>query len=165
MLLCAACDQPLTEPLRLLPEVPERPRHDGRENSDGSRHAPSTMPRGTYAVDPEPVGAPYVPHPDPEWTGPAQPGHLSMADPDGPGDLISAGPRDTLIVHPEDTRGRLTPHPDPDADELGCCGAPGRKGPNEVCGACGAVVATRFSECYGTHGTHFLPDAVRVAAP
>ncbi|MEU5597817.1 hypothetical protein [Streptomyces sp. NPDC020298] len=158
VLVCAACGRRLSEPLRLLPVLPERPEHDGRKNPDGSRHAPSTVPRGTYAVDPQPSGAPYVPHPDPEWMGAAVPG-VAVSDPDGPGCLMSAGPRDTLVVHPEDTRGLLEPNPA--CTEFGCCGPPGRNGPNWVCPGCGAEVATLFADCYGPYETHFLPDAVR----
>jgi hypothetical protein len=162
VLMCAACGNRLTEPLRLLPEVPPRPEYDGRKNPDGSRRAPSTVPRGAYVVDPEPCGAPYVPHPDPDWSGPAHPGDVCLDDPDGKGCLVSVGPRDTLVVHPVDTSGYLSDNPA--TVEFGCCGEPGREGPNRVCGACGAVVATLFSECYGVHEMHFLPDAVRVAA-
>ncbi|MCH5674330.1 hypothetical protein [Streptomyces gilvus] len=162
VLIRAAREARLTEPPRALPDVPPRPEYDSAKNPDGSRRAPATVPRGTYAVDPEPCGAPYVPHPDPEWCGTAHPGNACMGDPDGPGFLISAGPRDTLVVHPEDTRGWLSDNPA--LEEIGCCGAPGREGPNEVCGGCGVVVATLFSDCAGPYETHFLPGAVRVAA-
>ncbi|MGW2723266.1 hypothetical protein [Streptomyces sp. NPDC001492] len=162
VLICAACGGRLTEPLRPLLEVPARPEYDGSKGADGVRRAPATMPRGTYAVDPEACGAPYVPHPDPEWAGIAHPGNSWMGDPDGPGFLVSAGPRDTLVVHPGDTRGYLAQNPA--FQEIGCCGPPGREGPNEVCGACGAVVATLFADCTGPYETHFLPDAVRVTA-
>ena len=161
VLTCAACGSRLTEPLRLLPEVPPRPEFDGRKGPDGSRHAPPTVPRGTYAVDPEPSGAPYVPHPDPEWCDAANPGHSCLGDPEGEGFLISGGPRGTLVVHPEDTRGHLSANPA--FQEIGCCGPPGREGPNEVCAACGAVVATLYADCSAPYETGFLPDAVRVA--
>lgn len=52
VLVCAACGRRLSEPLRLLPEVPERPPRDGREGPDGLRHAPPTMPSGTYPDGP-----------------------------------------------------------------------------------------------------------------
>ena len=159
-LLCTACGHPLTEPLRRLPELPQRPEYDGLPGPDGSRHAPPTVPRGTCAVDPEPSGAPFVPHPDPQWEGAAIPG-LCMSNPDGDGCLMSAGPRDPLVTHPEDTAGRLSR--DPGSSEAGCCGAPGEEGPNQVCGNCGAVVATLFSDCYVPYEIHFLPDAVRVS--
>ncbi|WP_053743065.1 hypothetical protein [Streptomyces sp. NRRL WC-3618] len=109
-LLCTACGHPLTEPLRRLPELPQRPEYDGLPGPDGSRHAPPTVPRGTCAVDPEPSGAPFVPHPEPQWEGAAIPG-LCMSNPDGDGCLMSAGPRDPLVTHPEDTAGRLSRNP------------------------------------------------------
>jgi hypothetical protein len=93
----------------------------------------------------------------------AHPGNATQLNPDGPGCLMSAGPRDTLVVHPEDTRGYLSDNPA--VQEFGCCGVPGREGPNELCGGCGAVVATLFTDCTGPYETHFLPGAVRVAAP
>ncbi|NUP37243.1 MAG: hypothetical protein HOY76_09575 [Streptomyces sp.] len=161
VLVCAACGRRLSEPLCLLPELPERPPRDGRKGPDGLRHAPPTMPSGTYAVDPEPSGAPYVPHPDPEWMGEALPGTVVL-DPDGPGCLISAGPRDTLVVNPEDTRGLLAS--DDALQGFGCCGPPGREGPNFVCPGCRAEVATLFADCSGPYETHFLPAAVRLAA-
>ena len=159
VLTCAACGRRLSPPLRLLPDRPARLGHDGRTNADGSRNAPSTVPRGTYAVDPEPSGAPFVPHPDTEWMGEAVPGTVVL-DPDGPGCLMSAGPRGTLVVHPADVRGLLAANPE--VQEIGCCGVPGREGPNELCPGCGAEVATLTAECTGPYETHFLPGAVRV---
>ncbi|MEV5383304.1 hypothetical protein [Streptomyces sp. NPDC052721] len=156
VLVCAACGRRLSPPLRLLPELPERPGYDGR---DGARRAPSTVPRGRYAVDPEPSGRPYVPHPDPEWMGAAYPGGPVRLDPDGPGCLVSAGPRGTLVVHPADTTGLLTPHPD--VRPTGCCSEPEGDGPDWACPGCGAGVASLLASCTGPYETHFLPDAVR----
>ncbi|MFI7412444.1 hypothetical protein ACIBU0_27615 [Streptomyces sp. NPDC049627] len=155
-LLCTACGHRLTEPLRRLPELPERPARDPRNsNPDGSRHAPPTVPRGTYAVDPQPSGAPYVPEPDWDtWMG-TQGAFAYNGE-----QLVPAGPRDTLVVHPEDTLGRLSPRRD--MQDPGCCGRHGREGPDQLCGSCGTPVATELSECYGPYETHFLPDAVRV---
>ncbi|MEU9477201.1 hypothetical protein [Streptomyces sp. NPDC048191] len=151
VLVCAARGRRLSPPPRLLPELPERPEHDGR---DGARQAPSTVPRGTYAVDPEPSGRPYVPHPDPEWTGAA------LADPDGPGFLMSAGPRDTLVVHPADAAGRRSANPG--VRSTGCCSLPEGDGPDRVCAGCGAGAASWSDSCTGPYEIHFLPDAVRV---
>ncbi|MFF5405943.1 hypothetical protein ACFY8K_23725 [Streptomyces misionensis] len=139
--------------------MPERPVNTGRKDADGFRQAPSTVPPGTCAVDPEPSGAPFVPHPDPEWMGEGVPG-VAIADPEGPGCLMSAGPRDTLVVHPEDTRGHLVGNDD--CRDSGCCGPTGLQGPNFRCSGCGAPVATLFAECHGPYETHFLPDAVRM---
>ncbi|MFV0133471.1 hypothetical protein ACLGIH_09585 [Streptomyces sp. HMX87] len=157
VLLCASCGHRLTGPLRPLPEVPERPEYDGLPNPDGSRHAPSTVPLGGYAVDPEPSGAPYEPHPDPDWDGSTSPG-LVVSDEDGR-TLVSRGPRGTLVLNPEDAHGRTSGNPD--VQEVGCCGAPGMAGPNRVCGGCAAVLGTWHSECYGPYELRLLPDAVR----
>ncbi|MEU6348773.1 hypothetical protein ABZ896_05550 [Streptomyces sp. NPDC047072] len=135
VLTCATCASPLTGPLRLLPEVPPRPVYEGYKNPDGSRHPPATVPRGAYAVDPEPSGE---------------------------GCLMSAGPRGTLVTHPEDSRAHLTDNPA--LDEIGCCGPPGREGPNSLCAECGSVVATLYADCTGAYETDFLPDAVRITA-
>nr|WP_206327165.1 hypothetical protein [Streptomyces sp. S3(2020)] len=159
---CAACGTRLTEALRLLPELPPRPEYDGRKGPDGFRRPPSTVPRGAFAVDPEPSGAPYVPHPDPEWCDSANPGNSCMGDPDGQGFLTSAGPRGTLVTHPEDSRDHLADNPA--RQEIGCCGPPGREGPNSLCPGCGSVVATLYADCTGAYETDFLPDAVRVEA-
>ncbi|MEU6771955.1 hypothetical protein [Streptomyces sp. NPDC046759] len=156
VLVCAACGRRLSPPLRLLPELPERPEYDGQ---DGARQAPSTVPRGRYAVDPEPSGPPYVPHPDPEWMGAAYPGTV-MLDPDGPGCLTSAGPSGTFVVHPADARGFLNPNPD--VRWAGCCSVPEGDGPDRVCAGCGVGVASQLDSCTGPYETHFLPDAVRV---
>ena len=42
----------------------------------------------------------------------------------------------------------------------GCCGSDGMDGPNRAC-ACGAVVATEWSDCWTQAEVRFLPDAVR----
>ncbi|MCF1597523.1 hypothetical protein [Streptomyces muensis] len=154
LLLCTSCGHRLTEPLRRLPELPERPAYVGRKNPDGTRHAPSTVPRGTYAVDPEPSGAPYVPQPDYDVWLRTEGSHAYNGE-----QLVPAGPRDTLVVHPQDTLGRLSRRPG--LRDHGCCGLPGMEGPNQLCGGCGGAVATELSECYGPYETHFLPDAVR----
>ncbi|MEV8557172.1 hypothetical protein AB0478_12035 [Streptomyces sp. NPDC051917] len=64
VLLCAVCGHRLTDPVRLLAEIPESPAWDGLPGSDGLRRPPASMPRGTYAVGPLPHGAPFVPVPD-----------------------------------------------------------------------------------------------------
>lgn len=159
VLLCVACGRRLTEPVRLLPEVPERPGYDGMPGDDGQRHAPATLPRGTYAVDPEPSGAPFVPCEDEDaYTG-AYPGGPWMSE--GGVLLVAAGPRNSFVLHPDDVL-PLDFHPD--LDRLGgCCGPSGDKGVNRVC-ACGAEVATVFGDCYGPYETHLDADAVRAEA-
>lgn len=162
MLTCAACGSRPTEPLRLLPEAPIRPECDGRADPDGFRPAPPTVARGSWSVDPEPCGAPHAPHPDPERCDAANSGNSCMGDPDGEGFPTFAGPHGTLVTHPEDSRAYLTGNPAP--AEIGCCGPPGREGPNELCAGCGAVRATLYAGCACAHETGFLPEAVRVIA-
>ena len=135
-----------------MSEVPERPVHDARPSS-GLGRAPATMPRGFYAVDPDPTGAPFVPAEDQDSCAPSYPGGPTII---AKGiELVSGGPRNTLLLHPEDMPG-LTLLP---TGEAGCCGAPGDKGPNRGC-ACGAVIGTEMSDCYTPYELHLVPGAV-----
>ncbi|MGW2377401.1 hypothetical protein [Kitasatospora sp. NPDC001683] len=59
---CVRCNQPLTESLTLMTPFPTRPEPVEQQI------APSTMPRGRYAVDPEPFGEPFIPKTrSPRW--------------------------------------------------------------------------------------------------
>ncbi|WP_370415051.1 hypothetical protein [Streptomyces fradiae] len=157
-LLCAACDRPLTVPLRLLDPMPERPGFDGLVGPDGYRRPPATLPRGRYAVDPERRTGPFVPY---EGDDDAYDG----AFPDGPwrcgesGWLVAGGPRDCYVLHPDDVL-PLDFHPDY-RRLIGCCGPAGDGGANRVC-ACGAEVAIALGDCTTAYETLFPPDAVRV---
>ncbi|MFJ6562981.1 hypothetical protein ACIQMV_24570 [Streptomyces sp. NPDC091412] len=51
-----------------------------------------------------------------------------------------------FILHPDDVPG-TAPHPDR-GRRNGCCGLDGQDGPNLVCAACGADVATKQSDCW-----------------
>jgi hypothetical protein len=55
VLTCETRGTRLTRPLRLrlLPEVPTRPEHDGRKNPDGQGFMMTAGPRDTLAVHPE----------------------------------------------------------------------------------------------------------------
>lgn len=115
---CASCGVRLTADLHQIDEVPQRPARDGLP-VDGVRRAPATMPRGFYAVDPDPTGTPLVPSQDQDSFIPAYPGGPSMDD-EGV-EMVSGGPRNTLLLHPEDM---------PDLSwlstgEVNCCGSPG----------------------------------------
>src|SRR5262245_61355477 len=66
---CATCGAKLTAELAHLPSLPATSADVTRE--DG-RRASSTVPRGHFGIEPEPWGAPYVPHPDQEHGGVAQ---------------------------------------------------------------------------------------------
>ncbi|GHB45897.1 hypothetical protein GCM10010347_14380 [Streptomyces cirratus] len=71
LFLCAKCGGSLTPDLTPLPAVPSAP--DDGERDKESRRAPATVPHGHYAIETNPWGVPYVPHPDQEEGGPAQP--------------------------------------------------------------------------------------------
>jgi hypothetical protein len=55
VLLCAACGRRSTEPVRQLGEMPGYPGRDGLPGPDGRRHAPPSVPRGTYVLHPDDV--------------------------------------------------------------------------------------------------------------
>lgn len=66
-----------------------------------------------------------------------------------------------FVLHPDDVSGTVE---HPDRGRLsGCCGLDGLDGPNLVCSACGAEVATRRSDCWGQQVTALGPDAVTAA--
>ncbi|WP_371101466.1 hypothetical protein [Streptomyces sp. PU_AKi4] len=159
VLLCATCGTRLTRPVRRLDEMPGYPGRDGLPGPDGRRHGPPSVPRGTYAVDPLPFGAPFEPAaPDEEYDG-IVPGGMWMSDERG--FLVSAGPRGTYVLHPDDVVD-VVPHPD-GRRLTGCCGPHGRAGANHVC-ACGAEVAIVAADCTSGYETRLVPDAVRVEA-
>lgn len=150
--LCKKCGGTLTPDLGPLPTVPPAP-DDERDTSSG--RAPATMPHGHYAIEPEPWGAPYVPHPDQEYDGPTQPRGLGLSDAGVA--MISAGPRHNIVIHPEDAPG-LRPLPNGE-NGVGCCGPSGGSGLNRAC-PCGARVATLAADCMGPYELHL--DAKRV---
>lgn len=155
---CAKCGAPLTPDLRRLPRVPDVSVHDkDRDRETGL--APSTVPRGSYAVDPEPWGAPFVVPEDGRVVEGGERALLMPADMTG---MVSAGPRDSVIVHPDDVPGlRLTGDLGP---HHGCCGPLGTGGRNMACG-CGALVATVAADCMGPYELHLDPLRVYEAAP
>ncbi|GCD36001.1 hypothetical protein OEIGOIKO_03753 [Streptomyces chrestomyceticus JCM 4735] len=92
--LCAKCGHTLTPDLRRLPAVPDVSTHDkDRDRETGL--APSTVPPGHYAIDPEPWGAPFEPAGGGRGGGGG--GGRVMDDrallmPPGMDDMVSAGP-------------------------------------------------------------------------
>ncbi|MGN9762912.1 hypothetical protein [Streptomyces sp. SD31] len=160
VLLCATCGTRLTEPVRRLDEMPPYPGGDGLPDLDDPRPGPPSVPRGTYAVDPHPFGAPYVPYDGPvgEYAGVSPGGGWKS---DARGLLLSAGPHGTYVLHPLDAVG-LAPHTD-GTRLVGCCGPDGTRGVNHVC-ACGAEVAIVAADCSIPCETRFVPDAVHVEA-
>jgi hypothetical protein len=150
--VCTACGAALTPELAPLPGPLVRPVYEHRGPG------PSTVPRGHFAVDPEPFGAPLVPAPDDECPA-ALPGLCVVIDDSF---VMSAGPRDTVVIHPDDAVS-LENHPD-GSRVGGCCGLFPREGqPNLVC-ACGAEVATLMADCYAAHELHLDPVASRPAS-
>lgn len=149
---CASCGAQLTAELQQMAWVPERPSHEGLP-VDGVRRAQATMPRGFYATDPDPTGAPFVASDDQDRCVPAYPGGPSISD-EGV-EMISGGPRNTVLLHPEDMPGLVLLN----TGEVGCCGAPGDKGPHRGC-RCGALIGTEMSECYTPYELHLVPGSV-----
>lgn len=164
--LCAKCGNTLTPDLRRLPAVPDVSTHDkDRDRKTGL--APSTVPPGHYAIDPEPWGAPFEPagggdgggRGDGAGGGGGGGGGRVMDDrallmPPGMDDMVSAGPRNTVIVHPDDTPDlRRTAVP---ADHHGCCGPLGTGGRNMAC-TCGTLIATLAADCMGPYELHLDP--------
>ncbi len=93
-----------------------------------------TAPPGTWFVDPEPRAR----------TGSGEPvgavGCLVL----NPGDAIC------LVAHPDGIR------------SAGCCGHDGCSGPNRLCSACRAEVATLSDDCWTVVELRFEPAAVVV---
>lgn len=148
---CSKCGAVLTASLALLPSVPDVPGlHDPRP--EGARKAPATVPRGHYAIELEPWGAPFVVQEDQENPVPEHPRGELMATEDG--FVISAGVRNTVVVHPDDVP-ELKPLPGWE-NSTGCCGPSGTEGLNRAC-RCGARVATLAADCHGPYELHLDP--------
>jgi hypothetical protein len=120
---CHACGQSLTRPVEQMAELPEP---YGHGNADGR-----TLPVGTWAVDPEPVG----------WIRDAATSSLGC-----------------LVINPGDALD-LEPHPD-DLRNGGCCGHDGCDGHNRLCPSCHAEVATLRDDCWTPVELRFEPSAV-----
>ncbi|MFG2234342.1 hypothetical protein ACGFNX_30860 [Streptomyces sp. NPDC048723] len=112
----------------------------GRTDANGHTDRPIVrMAPGTFAVDPDPSGPPYV-----------------LDEPSGL--LVESGPSRTVVLNPGDGIG-LEEHPDIAMRRGYCCGMDGEWGPNLVC-ACGAVIATVYSDCYQVQELRLQPGAV-----
>ncbi|GAA2085170.1 hypothetical protein GCM10009780_24970 [Actinomadura alba] len=111
---------------------------------------PPLMRQGTYAVDPEPFGPPWLQLDDEE----------SVLIHGRPGGRGSAGPRDTYVLAPGDVQNtRLIL----EKCETGCWGLNGGAGPNLACVSCGAEVGTRTDDCQNWQEARLDPAAVGVA--
>ncbi|TQJ46329.1 hypothetical protein FBY34_5706 [Streptomyces sp. SLBN-115] len=148
---CSKCGSAITPELAELAVVPDFS-NDERDRDKETRRAPSTVPRGRYAIDPEPWGPPYVAQDDQEDPKPAQSRGLVVCR---QGDyVVSAGSRQTVLVHPDDAEG-LQPLPNWE-NSSGCCGPTGDEGLNRAC-PCGAPVATLAADCWTPYELHLDP--------
>lgn len=120
---CQSCGQNLTRPVEQMAEVPE-------PHGRGIGYAP-TLPVGTWAVDPRPVG----------WIKDAATSSLGC-----------------LVVNPADSLD-LEPHPEPRRNS-GCCAHDGCDGPNRLCPSCHAEVATLRDDCWTPVELRFEPSTV-----
>lgn len=156
VLYCARCGVALTGDLVALPIVPEVADSDhGRDKKTG--RACSTVPRGHYAIDPNPWGAPFVVADVSSRLARSTGRELLRADSHV---TTSAGARDSFVLHPDDAVPRLEPFTLGD-NWLGCCGPTGAHGPNLAC-PCGSRLATWAADCLGPNELHL--DPVRVYA-
>lgn len=152
---CRECGRELTGELSLLPAVPELPTRNPDPKTAEDRRPPATMPQGTYAVETEPWGPPFVPTETPGSTYPRGPWMN-----DERGFLTSAGPRGNFVLHPADAH-ELTFHY---AGGSPCCGPDPTGGMNQAC-PCGTLVATLSADCSGPYELHLAADRVRGIHP
>ncbi|MFG2340439.1 hypothetical protein [Streptomyces yangpuensis] len=153
--VCATCGVRLTGPLTPLPAVPEAPYHAWSE-ADEPRPLPATVPSGRYAIETEPYGAPLVVADVP---GPVMPRLGTYRNAAGQ-PLVSRGPRGNIVVNPDDARGLELQHAAP-----ACCGAAPDGGMNQMCVACGTLVATLSSDCAMPYELHLSAAHVRAVRP
>ncbi len=147
MFVCARCDAELTVPVT---EV-ALPVHAHQIYGNGAQ-LPVLMEAGTFAVDPEPSGPPWL-----MWD------EIDAGDAEARGFYapvwsLSMGAPGAVVVAPGDVRGT---HLVPEAGGGACCGLDGRDGPNAVCEACGRPVATRLDDCSLWQAVWLEPTAVR----
>ncbi|MEV6731423.1 hypothetical protein [Streptomyces sp. NPDC051364] len=145
--LCSKCGTAITPGLAELAAIPDVS-DDERDRDKETRRAPSTVPQGHYAIDPEPWGPPYVVQDDQEDPKRAQSRGTLVCHEEG--FVISAGIRQTVLVHPDDAAG-LQPLPNWE-NSNGCCGPTGNEGINRAC-PCGAPIATLAADCFGPYAT------------
>ncbi|MEU1368667.1 hypothetical protein ABZ454_21375 [Streptomyces sp. NPDC005803] len=145
--VCARCGAELTGPLSRV----SLPVHAHQAYGNGVQ-MPVLMEAGTFAVDPEPSGAPWRLR---EEINPVEAAARGIY---APLFSLSDGAPGATVIAPGDIRGtRLTPENGSGA----CCGLDGRDGPNMACRACGLAVATRIDDCSLWQAVWLAPDAVR----
>ncbi|MER6780640.1 MULTISPECIES: hypothetical protein [unclassified Streptomyces] len=140
MFVCAGCGAELTVPVSRV-ALPVHTRYGAWEKLH-----PPLMEPATYAVDPEPSGAPWRPAHGSGETAAGEPAHP-----------VPFAARDRVVIAPGDSRGmalileRCAGY---------CCGVDGREGPNLACEGCGRAVATRIDDCGFWQAVWLEPDAV-----
>lgn len=137
--MCAGCGAELTAPVSRV-ALPVHTRYGAREKLH-----PPLMEAATYAVDPEPSGAP--------WRLPDG----AEAAAGGPAHPVPFAARDRIVIAPGDSRGMALI---PEKYAGYCCGVDGREGPNLACEGCGRAVATRIDDCGSWQAVWLEPDAV-----
>lgn len=145
MFVCDQCGTELTVPVSKV-ALPVRARH-----RFGHEMLPALMESGTYAVDPEPRGGPWIPWDEVGEEGAAALGVFA------PVYFLFSGPPGAVVVAPGDVRGTA---PIPGHDGY-CLGLDGRDGPNLACEECGRPVATRMDDCSIWQAVWLNPGAVR----
>ncbi|MFJ8747501.1 hypothetical protein ACIRL2_50265 [Embleya sp. NPDC127516] len=144
--VCAGCGSELTIPLSPV----ELPAH-AHQKYGNAIQLPVLMESGTFAVEPEPWGAPWR-----RWED-IDPDEAAARGIHAPLHALSDGAPGTVIIAPGDTRGTvLVPH----AAGGHCCGLDWGDGPNMACEACGLPVASRIDDCSLWQAVWLAPDAV-----
>ncbi|WP_405781344.1 hypothetical protein [Streptomyces sp. NBC_00859] len=142
---CTGCGAVLTAPVsRVALPVHAHHRH-------GHTLLPPLMEPGTYAVDQEPSGPPWLP-----WSE-ARTDEAETRGFFAPVDVLPMGPPGEVVVAPGDSRGTVLI---PERCDGCCMGLDGRDGPNLACAQCGQEVATRIDDCSLWQAVRFVPHAV-----
>ncbi|MFI6298392.1 hypothetical protein ACIBEJ_42855 [Nonomuraea sp. NPDC050790] len=140
MFTCSRCGTAVTRDLAETGYPPARNPPPRELHED----APQLIPRGRFAMDPEPFGV-LVPIP--------------VVD-----QMASDEVRDTILVNADDLIA-VEPHPNIGEMGSGCCGWDPH-GPNVICAACGQGVAALANDCgMPWHWVRLFPDAVLGAPP
>ena len=137
---CRRCHGDVTAPVREVPLPDEDSAPAPYELPQGAECPPRMAP-GTFAYDPPEAGERVF---RPQFAGAAL--GLQRAGLNG----IVLARADVRGAEPTTLRGRRN----------GCCGLDGCDGPNVVCRACTAEVATERSDCWTPQEVVLLPAAV-----
>lgn len=112
---------------------------------------PPLLEAGTYAVDPEPYGPPWLLW---EEVGAQEAAARGFFVPVG---ALSEGAPDSVLLAPGDMRGTGLV---PERTEGYCRGTDGSGGPNLACLGCGLPVGSRIDDCGQWQAVRLLPQAV-----